>query len=77
MISHKQKMRIEREAQTVEKMVTAIDVHDLLHSIFWNKPKRQEMRAVRERLNSQLEKQQINLMKKEIEELLREPQTVS
>jgi hypothetical protein len=51
-------------------MESTIDVHDVLHSIFWGKPKREEMRRVWAKLDGELNARSVNAMKAEIEELV-------
>ena len=54
----------------IAKQAAVIDVHDLLHSIFWGKPTRAEMQEVWARLDASTEAHKINLMQGEIEELV-------
>ena len=70
MSSQQHKLRQERERKTIAAMADKIDMHDLLHSIFWNKPTRDEMKAVWERLNQQLAAQKIDKMQAEIDEAI-------
>ena len=63
-------MRVEHEKKLVEKQAAVIDVHDLLHSIFWGKPTRHELNKVRAKLDSELQQHKISQMSKEIEELI-------
>ena len=68
--SREQQMRVENEKKLVAKQAAVIDVHDLLHSIFWGKPTRQELNKVRARMDEQLEAHKISQMDKEINELM-------
>lgn len=68
--SREQQMRVENEKKLVAKQAAVIDVHDLLHSIFWGKPTRQELNKVRARMDEQLEAHKISQMDKEIKELM-------
>lgn len=70
MSSQQHKLRQERERKTIAAMADKIDMHDLLHSIFWNKPTRDEMKAVWERLNQQLAAQKVDKMQAEIDEAI-------
>ena len=68
----KQKRRVERERKVVAEQTSVIDMHDLLHSIFWNKPTREQMRPIWARVNEQAQARKINQMQAEIKELLYE-----
>ena len=68
--SREQQMRVEYQKKQVEKQKQVIDTHDLLHSIFWGKPSRDELREVWARLDKQLEANKVNLMQNEIDELV-------
>ena len=63
-------LRVAREQKFVEKQSTELDVHDLLHSIFWGKPKRDEMKQVWARLDPTLHTTYVNQMKGEVKELI-------
>ena len=68
--SREQQMRVAHQQKMVEKQKQVIDTHDLLHSIFWNKPSRDELREVWAKLDKQLEASKVNLMQSEIDELV-------
>jgi len=68
--SREQQMRLAHQQKLVEQQKQVIDTHDLLHSIFWGKPTRDEMRVVWDRLNQHTATIKINLMQSEIEELI-------
>lgn len=61
---------MEHEKKLVAKQAAIIDVHDLLHSIFWGKPTRSEMKQVFERMDAQLEAHKISQMDKEVAEIV-------
>jgi hypothetical protein len=62
-------MRVETEKKYTEKQAAVIDTHDLLHSIFWNKPTRDELKVVMARMNAELASQRVSQMEREIDEL--------
>jgi hypothetical protein len=62
-------MRVATEAKYTEKQRQVIDVHDLLHSIFWGKPTRDELKVVMARMNAELASQRVSQMEREIDEL--------
>lgn len=68
--SREQQMRVEYQKKQIEKQKQVIDTHDLLHSIFWGKPTREELKQVWQRMDKELETNKINLMQSEIEELI-------
>mgnify|MGYP006267077549 CR=1 FL=1 len=68
--SREQQMRVAHQQKQIEKQKQVIDQHDLLHSIFWGKPTREELREVWDKMNEQLEANKINLMQDEIDELM-------
>lgn len=63
-------MRKATEAKYTEKQREVIDQHDLLHSIFWNKPSREELKEVFAKLDRQLQAQRYDMMKQEAAELI-------
>ena len=68
--SRQQQQRVLTEAKYTAKQQEVIDRHDLLHSIFWNKPTRAEMKQVFASLNEQLLANKVDMMESEIDELL-------
>ena len=70
MTSRKNEMRKANEAKRVEKDAEVIDIHDMLHSIFWNKPNRAELKKVFARLDAELQARRRDLMKHEAAELI-------
>jgi hypothetical protein len=68
--SRERQQRALNEQRLIERQAAMIDVHDLLHSIFWGKPTRDEMREVWDRLSAHTETQKVNLMQSEIDELV-------
>ena len=70
--SREHQQRMATQAKYTEKQKAVIDTHDLLHSIFWGKPTREELKKVWERMDTQLQANKINLMESEIDELAEE-----
>lgn len=70
--SRQHQQRVLTEAKYTAKQQEVIDTHDLLHSIFWNKPTREEMKQVFASLNAQLLASKVNMMQSEIDELVEE-----
>jgi hypothetical protein len=70
MATDKQLRRVAAHRKAAADKASVIDMHDLLHSIFWNKPSREELARVRKELDAVLKARKVDMMKAEIRELL-------
>lgn len=68
--SREHQQRMATAGKYMEKQKTKIDMHDLLHSLFWSVPTRDELKQVRERLDKELASQRVNHMDAEVEEAI-------
>ena len=59
-----------RQQQIIKEQAKDIDMHDLLHSIFWGKPTRDQMKEVWARVNEELASRKVNMMRAEIDEAI-------
>ena len=72
MSTEKQQRRVAAQRTAKQAKEAEIDMHDILHSVFWSMPNREEMMKISIHLHKVLLTRKVNMMELEIRELLEE-----